>query len=753
MAVRVHVGLGKSYAARHGIAELLASDRFGARKVIYAVPTYDLADEQCQAFSALGIDTMVWKGRTARDPAPDDPDRHMCLNPSAVQDAIAAGLPVETSACRATERGIVRKCAFYAFCGFQAQKRRIADAQVILVAHASLFHRPPAEVVNVGLLVLDESFTFAGLRGVTERVTLIFQRAHRDLTKKISPDGGDPRASDHGGALHTVRDKLWDVLQAASPGPLSVAELSQAGLTPAMCRLVASVESRRTSNLRLLPDMDSDERQRRIEMAQQMPGARRSSSRPTAVMWRLIAQALEGGHDVGGVVVDGPPLRQTGGRSICLHWREDIRAGWGTDGPILHMDATLQPELVRPYIPEIIFTEPVMAREANVIVWEILGAPTTGQKLIPLPGATLRAHTTAETHLQQLTTFIACRAAEFRARDPQNCDVLVIGQEAVINIFRRRKLPTNIKFGHFNALRGRDRWRDVACIIVIGRTMPPAADIELHATALTNRVTEANRPDGEWWYPKVERRIALTTGGTYTVRGEQHDNPVAEAVRWSICEAELVQAIGRGRGVNRTSTNPLQIDILTDVVLPIPVNHILQWGEVQPTRDDIMVAAGVVLENTSDKAQAFPDLWSSREAAKKDAQRKGTSCSSRYFSNSSLSPSSAVASYRRSGAGQKNRTASFDLMLIPDPKSWLQKKIGPLAHFEMLSTDMVDAVGKNSAAGADARTRLKIIGRKADTAILLLLERMRNKMACVVSRLEHVNPTTSLKWSRPRRPK
>ena len=56
--------------------------------------------------------------------------------------------------------------------------------------------------------------------------------------------------------------------------------------------------------------------------------------------------------------------------------------------------------------------------------------------------------------------------------------------------------------------------------------------------------------------------------------GEVHADPTAEAIRWSICEAELIQAMGRGRGVNRTAENPLQIDLLTDVVLPVTVDEL-----------------------------------------------------------------------------------------------------------------------------------------------------------------------------------
>ena len=59
-------------------------------------------------------------------------------------------------------------------------------------------------------------------------------------------------------------------------------------------------------------------------------------------------------------------------------------------------------------------------------------------------------------------------------------------------------------------------------------------------------------------------------------------------MRWSICEGELIQAMGRGRGVNRTAATPLEIDLLTDVVLPVTVDALVPWSDLRPTRRDLM---------------------------------------------------------------------------------------------------------------------------------------------------------------------
>ena len=83
-----------------------------------------------------------------------------------------------------------------------------------------------------------------------------------------------------------------------------------------------------------------------------------------------------------------------------------------------------------------------------------------------------------------------------------------------------------------------------------------------------------------------------------------------------MCEGELIQAIGRGRGVNRTSATPLDIDILADVVLPITVSEAHRWDEVEASEIVEMLAEGVVLTSPADMAQCWPNIWATAEAAR-----------------------------------------------------------------------------------------------------------------------------------------
>src|SRR5690606_4686878 len=136
-------------------------------------------------------------------------------------------------------------------------------------------------------------------------------------------------------------------------------------------------------------------------------------------------------------------------------------------------------------------------------------------------------------------------------------------------------LPPRVEAVHFNALSGLDRWGDIGAMIVIGRTLPAPRTVELIATALTGHVHSSNLEAAGWWYPMADRYLRLANGKAVPLAMEAHDDPIAEAVRWSICEGELIQAIGRGRGVNRGPGTVLEVDLISDAVLPVTVDELV----------------------------------------------------------------------------------------------------------------------------------------------------------------------------------
>jgi putative DNA primase/helicase len=399
--------------------------------------------------------------------------------------------------------------------------------------------------------------------------------------------------------------------------------LEAVGLTSEECRAAATLERRRMRDAGLLPGMSTVERRKRIERVLPPVGEPWAPPGRCATLWLILAEALETGLDAAGAELVHERTESGSVRALKLRWRSRLRAGWAAEAPILHLDATLRPERVQTYLPLIDIGAPVAARQPHVRIRQVTGSPTSARTLTPAPDAPERDRKAAATRLRDLAAWIALRARQSH-RPCAGVDLLVVGQKAAIDALRDAGLPPRVDAVHFNALSRLDRWGDIGGMIVLGRTLPAPRTVELIAMALTGRISVPNPEDAGWWYPMADRRIRLAGDRTAPLTMETHVDPIAEAVRWSICEGELIQAMGRGRGVNRTADTVLEIDLLTDVVLPVTVDNLALWSDLKPTRRDLMALSGIVLDNAADRATCFPDLWSNREAAKKDGQRKGT---------------------------------------------------------------------------------------------------------------------------------
>ena len=744
LGLPVDVGLGKTSRARTAIAGLLAAGGLAGRKVVYAVPRHDLGAEQVTAFKALGLRAMRWKGRTAPDPTSENPDQLMCLDSEATFDALEVEHPVEQSCCKVKRGGELHLCALFHACGYQRQKAIAQAAQVVVCAHDSLFHMKPEAIGTVGLLVIDEAFWQSGLRGLDGKATLTQDGLEPGRSSLVCY--GAKGKIDMGATADLVaaRTRLWKALQVAEPGPLRFGLLEAVGLTPEDCRAAARLERRRMRDAGLLPGMSSVERRKRIEKILPPPGEPWAPPGRCATLWLILAEALENGHDAAGAELGHERTDAGSVRALRLRWRSRLRAGWAGEAPILHLDATLRPELVQTYLPLIDIGAPVAARQPHVRIRQVTGSPTSARGLTPGPDAPKRDRKAAASRLRDLSAWIALRARQCR-RPGARVDLLVVGQKAAIDALRATGLPPRVEAVHFNALSGLDRWGDIGGLIVLGRTLPAPRTVELIAMALTGSVPAPNPEDAGWWYPMAERRLRLAGDRTVPLAMEAHSDPIAEAVRWSICEGELIQAMGRGRGVNRTVDTPLGIDLLADVVLPVTVDELVPWSDLKPTRRDLMALAGIVLDNAADMAACFPNLWPSAEAARQDRARSVTNCYYRYLYNSQMSHSSAEVTYRPEGPGHRARIAPIDLARIPDPEAWLTNRLGPLASFEVTPCDIAaqDALEQSDA------ERLDALGSRLTASMQAVLATRRAPLDALAARLETAAPTGSPSHPKP----
>jgi putative DNA primase/helicase len=206
-----------------------------------------------------------------------------------------------------------------------------------------------------------------------------------------------------------------------------------------------------------------------------------------------------------------------------------------------------------------------------------------------------------------------------------------------------------------------DIYHDVRLLILIGRTAPGPVAIEGITAALTGRLpatcsSELQRFD---WFDRRDGAIQLRDGTAIKTVVDVHPDPVAEAVRWLINEAELRQAEGRGRGLNRTADCPLDLDLLVDTPL-LPVDVVERWDPpsmlIKTAADD-----GVVLSSPIELTTRWPKIWPNKTAADRCLEQGVPKL-----------PGFTEVAYQPKGPKLKRRIGWFDLARIPDPEAWLR---------------------------------------------------------------------------------
>ena len=257
-----------------------------------------------------------------------------------------------------------------------------------------------------------------------------------------------------------------------------------------------------------------------------------------------------------------------------------------------------------------------------------------------------------------------------------------------------------VSWVHYGGLTGIDEYRDVSFVIAIGRLLPKPAAMERQAEALTGAVVDSI-PDGKW-YPRRDATYLMADGTRVATETDFHPNPVAEAFRWRACEGELVQFIERARGVNReTDAERVDVLVITDVPLPLPVDALISADDLAPRVEDKMLdAGGVVYSSSEDAALAYPKLWRDgntvRVARHRDRERHGCDWQA--------PPGLERYAYRREINGAHNAVAMVDTAVVADPQAHLRAALGEIAFREAplqppVSSSSLGAVMERPASG------------------------------------------------------
>lgn len=152
-------------------------------------------------------------------------------------------------------------------------------------------------------------------------------------------------------------------------------------------------------------------------------------------------------------------------------------------------------------------------------------------------------------------------------------------------------------------------------------------------------------------------------------------------LRAAICDDEVSQAIGRGRGVNRTAANPLEVHVLADLALPLLHDQVSCWDIEAPDVLQRMLLAGLAVDSPTDAAAVHPLLFSSSEQAKSSFRRafKGQIPIRDLYREMTLKS----AAYRRPGKGRGWQRAWWIDGSAEEAKAALEHAVGPLAEWRI----------------------------------------------------------------------
>lgn len=624
-ATAMDVGVGKSSTSRFEAARVLTNMRArGDKRVaVFAVPDHTLGEQQKTEWLELieknrfNLTVEVWRSRKAVDPRhpdfqnstiPKDAKATMCADIERTIDAESVGLAVQEAVCHRRTKSedgkfVDVKCPLFDSCSFQAQRAKKAD--VWIVAHSSIYHAKPEAIGKLAVLFVDEAAWATGLVGV-EVGNDDGAETHLQVSLLAlgNDDMGALRGADRERLIH-LRLQLFKILSRLPDGSLGRDALLNSvdpAITADMAAEAVALEYGRKVKT-LHPGQTKEQRRAALEA---IHGNKTIARR--AMLWDGIRLLLapDAPNRSGWVELATERQGDTPFRAARLKKRRDIAKGWQV--PTQALDATFNVDLARHYWPNVEVLTTVRVATPHQRIFQVIDRAYSQGMLKSLSPEAAKAD--PEEDQRRRNRLGDLRANIFHlARYYAPGEVLVILQLAVEEaLLELGPLPPNVMTAHHNNIVGQDRWRNVRAAVIVGRTQPSPAAVERICEALTGQAVENRIPEGGW-YHRVDAVREMADGTSLLDETDRHPDPTCEAVRWQICEAQIVQGIGRSRGVWRTAETPCDVWVLSDVILPLPVDGLVHADWLKPTLDQDMLAdGGVVLENSEHAAEVFLGL-------------------------------------------------------------------------------------------------------------------------------------------------
>lgn len=619
LAIAGEAGLGKTDAVLRGIA----TPEWKKRRVLYLVPSIDLADELRERASAMGIDARVIRGRSQALPGrPDGSDDRMCRKWQIAEGVASLGYNVTETLCSGTgEDGKKAKCPFADQCAYMRQVAENRDKPGLLIgAHQYLpLKMELLREKDIDLLIIDESFWQSLTRETRVNIDR-FKTWRAAGGKGYFPKSGErrkeaeERRQDDTADFHVVHQKAIKAIDLATSERRqpTLEDFRAAGLTTGDCRFAAGIEYSNLGTVALYPNMAEDEQREALKKAvvREAFGFAR--------WWKILGAELATERDeLHGIEAKIGHLNPRSGELeniFALSYSAEPRF---QSVPVLMIDADADPLIIERFYPESGF-ETIRAEWQNVRIVQC--ADRTGSKAaFANPANRERAWNVAMNLADRLAETVAGDAA----RRP-----VVIAQKSVREAWEAdpEKASPPFDLAHQGALRGKDGWKAAAGSVIVGRIEPSPAEVERLARAVFYKdATPLARlkPDekGRTQLPKRDVVITAKDGRSATVAVSFHPDERADRILRQVREAELSQALARVRPIHRGADNPCTIIVLTNVPLAVEPDELAPWDSLVPDRFEQMRSKGFLPDVASDCAVAYPAMWDSPTAVRMAASR------------------------------------------------------------------------------------------------------------------------------------
>lgn len=648
LGIKATVGLGKSAVARSAILAMRQSLQAQGlpSRIIVLTPSHALADETAAAWRAEGAHAAVWRGYEAKRSTTQQP---MCVDLDAVRLAILAGVDVQTSACTSSNG---RFCRHFATCAKQANRREVMEADIIVAPYDALFTGFAVQADSVAMILIDEG---CWARAVETTSDLWVETIAEDLLDRDAASAPSAKAFGEAADLQDLRRRLRSALAANGQGPLSRRRLYDNCIRADDAAAAIAIERRRLRNPHLYPGMSREELKRAGRVA-----ATNHRTRSYLALWRAAQTLLFGETDVDGRIEIGAPDAKTGLSPVTVLRVKSVHQNL-RELPLLHLDATLRPELARAVLPALAIKE-VAAEAPHMQVTLVAGSFGKGS-IVTDSFANAAENQRRSNNLVDCLDYVRWHSRRYRR-------TLVICYKAIEAAFA--DIP-GVETGHFNAIAGLDVFREVDLLVIIGRPLPRESDLHRLSAALFGHVPAGGYEPAMWG-------VRMRDGTSRRIRTIAHVDQLAEQIRAAICDDELMQAIGRGRGVNRTAATPLEVRILADVALPLVHDRMLSWNTEAPDIVQRMLLAGIAVDSPTDAVLLHPDLLGNETQAQKAFERAGFRRQNP-ISNIYREMSAKCASYRKPGKGRSWQRAYWLRGSSDIARRELEAALGPLAKW------------------------------------------------------------------------